>query len=217
MKTGTWLKMLLLIWFLALAALGAEEAGLPSSFEPEGKPVLIVRKNQRMLVVVQAGDPGLVGDKAMKALYGVFFKYATEDEKNAPMEPRVRWTLSHARSQERTWIGKYALPISDAFPLPEGKTARLEVWQYGLVAETLHQGPYETEAGSMAELSAFLAGNGFAVTDGLEEQYLVGRGNFPLEKPECYRTLLRYRVGSIPGLAQGPCRPGNPSGGNLPF
>jgi hypothetical protein len=170
-----------------------------------------------MLVVVRTGDPGLVGDKAMRALYGVFFKYATEAEKNAPMEPRVRWTLSHARSQERTWIGRYALPVSDAFPLPEGKTARLEVWQYGLVAETLHQGPYETEAGSMAELSSFLARNGFAVTDGLEEQYLVGRGTFPPEKPECYRTLLRYRVGSLPALPKARSRTGNFASGNLPF
>lgn len=205
MKIDTWLAMLLLLWFLTLAAHGAEP--LPPASEPDTSPVLLVRKNQRMLVVVQAGDPGLVGEKAMRTLYGFFFRYATEAEKNALMIPRVRWSLSHARSQERTWIGKYALPVSDAFPLPEGKAARLETWKYGLVAETLHQGPYETEAGSMAELSAYLAGNGFTITDGLEEEYLVGRGTSPPEKPECYRTLLRYRVGNVPGIPREFFRP----------
>jgi hypothetical protein len=51
---------------------------------------------------------------------------------------------------------------------PSGKIHE-EVWEYGLVAEVPHIGPYKTEAADIAALKGFVARNGFRVKDGPEE------------------------------------------------
>jgi hypothetical protein len=162
-----------------------------------GKPVLTVLKNQRMLVVTMAGDPSKVGDKAMKILYGIFFRNATEAEKNAPLSPRVRWILSSPDAPRSEWIGKYALPVSPEFPGPRSGAAYTEEWRYGLVAQMLHAGAYEKEYGSIAALKDFIARNGFTISGDFEEEYVQGRGTFYEGAPESYRTVLRFPVDNI--------------------
>jgi hypothetical protein len=162
-----------------------------------GKPVLTVMKNQRMLVVTLAGDPAEVGDKAMRILYGSYFRNATEAEKNAPLSPRVRWVLSSPDAPKAGWIGKYALPVSPEFPEPRSGAAYTEEWRYGLVAQMLHVGAYENESGTIAALNDFIARNGFTVSGDFEEEYLLGRGTFHEGAPESYRTLLRFPVDDI--------------------
>jgi hypothetical protein len=162
-----------------------------------GAPVLTVMKNQRMLVVTMAGDPAKVGDKAMKTLYGIYFRNATEAEKNAPMSPRVRWASSPLGAPGAEWIGKYALPVSLEFPEPRSGSAYTEEWHYGLVAQLLHVGAYEKENGTVAALKDFIARNGFTVSGDFEEEYLQGRGTFYEGAPGTYRTLLRFPVENI--------------------
>jgi hypothetical protein len=161
-------------------------------------PTIAVMKNQRMLVVTLKGDPEKVGDGAMRLLYSAFFRNATEAEKNAPLSPRVRWTLSPLDARKRDWIGNYALPISAGFRLTEenGK-ALIQDWRYGLVAEILHEGAYAEEPASIALLKDFIARNGFTVAGDFEEEYLQGRGTFYQGAPSGYRTLLRYPVENI--------------------
>lgn len=165
--------------------------------DAEGAPVLTVMKNQRMLVVTMAGDPAKVGDKAMKTLYGIYFRNATEAEKNAPMSPRVRWASSPLGAPGAEWIGKYALPVSPEFPEPRSGGAYTEEWHYGLVAQTLHVGAYEKENGTVAALKDFIARNGFTVSGDFEEEYLQGRGTFYEGAPGTYRTLLRFPVENV--------------------
>lgn len=162
-----------------------------------GKPVLTVMKNQRMLVVAMAGDPAKVGDKAMKILYGIYFRNATEAEKNAPLAPRVRWALSSFEAPKAEWVGKYALPVSPEFPDPRSGAAYTEEWHYGLVAQMLHVGAYEKEPGTIGVLKDFIARSGFTVSGDFEEEYLQGRGTFHEGGPESYRTLLRFPVENI--------------------
>jgi hypothetical protein len=186
-----------LILFLAFAAsaASAEDAAAPP-LQP-GVPRLTVLKNQRMLVVTMKGDPSKTADKAVKTLYGAFFRSATEAEKNAPLEPRVRWSFASPGTPRKDWIGEYALPVSQDFPAAVEGTARVEEWRYGLTAEILHVGPYAKETASIAILKDFIARNGYAVFGDLEEAYLQGPATFYDGKPEGYRTLIRFPVGNI--------------------
>jgi hypothetical protein len=187
--------LLLLPLFLALAVSGAETPAAAAGEKP--KPGITVMKNRRMLVLTLKGDPAKVGDKAMHILYGAFFKSATEAEKNAPIVPRVRWAFSPWEARKRDWIGSYGLPVSDDFRQPENGAVRVEEWRYGLVAEILHIGPYETEAASVLILKDYIAANGFTVSGDFEEEYLQGRGTLNGGSPGEYRTILRYQVDNI--------------------
>lgn len=182
------------ILFLAGAAMGAEKSASQSALSP----AISVMKNQRMLVVTLKGDPDKVAEKALRILYGAFFRNATEAEKNAPISPRVRWSLSPMDARKKDWIGNYALPVSDGFRLEDGSgMARIQDWRYGMVAEILHEGPYADEAASLAVLKDFIARNGFTVAGDFEEEYLQGRGTFYDGPPSSYRTLLRYPIENI--------------------
>lgn len=212
MNRRTGLIILTLPLFLAWAAWGAGGAGGAGGAKTPAadqgakiEPAITVRKNQRMLVVTMKGDPAKVRDKAMKILYGAFFRNATEAEKNMPIIPRVRWAFSAPQARKRDWIGSYALPISIDFTEPGDGTARIEDWNYGLVAEILHIGPYEKEAASIGILKDHIAANGFTISGDFEEEYLQGRGilsesasqGFSEVSPEAYRTILRYQVDNI--------------------
>ncbi|GEM_PF-364177 len=195
MKRQTGRNLYLLLLIPAFAAFGAGN-GKPMA-PADTHPAITVMKNQRVLVVTLTGDPGKVADKAMKILFGAFFRNATEAEKNAPIIPRVRWSFSPLDARKRDWIGNYALPVSDAFPDPKDGQARVEEWRYGLVAEILHRGPYENESRSIDALKDYIAANGFTIAGDFEEEYLQGRGTLYEGKPEGYLTVLRYRIENI--------------------
>lgn len=189
----------IVLFFMAMSVF-AEGKPAPAGSEAEtvpGKAILTVRKNQRMLVVSVAGDPCKVGNKAFRTLLGIYFRGATEAEKNAPILPRVRWVLSTLDAQRRDWIGNYALPVSDAFPVSRSGEVRIEDWHYGMVAEVLHAGPFNAEPRTLATLMDFIAKSGFAVSGDLEEEFPQGTEPFTRRDSQAFRSLLRIPVEGI--------------------
>lgn len=194
MKTRT-LAALAILPFLALAAFGSGH-DLDRS-DPARTPKVTVHKNQRMLVVMAKGDPEKAGDAAMKILFREFFRNATEAEKNAPIAPRVRWTISAPDVRKKDWIGKYALPVSADFPETDGGGTVIEEWRYGLTAELLHIGKSAAKPASIEILKGYIARNGFAIAGDFEEEYIQGKATFFEGRPEDYRTLLRFPIMGI--------------------
>lgn len=187
--------ILLLTLLLAPASLSCAEPTLGRSPETASAfPTIRVEKNQRMLALVVKGDPERNGDSAVRALLRYFFRGAGEDEKNAPVRPRVRWALRSPTLPRSSWIATYALPVSETFPEPARGPAVIVTWPYGLIAEGAYSGPYAKAQPEIDSLRAYVARSGFALIGGLEEEFERGRGTLYQGHPETYRTIIRYRI-----------------------
>jgi hypothetical protein len=172
----------------------AEPALTPAPDAEMAFPAIRVEQNQRMLALAVKGDPERNGDSAVKALLRYFFRGAGEAEKNAPVHPRVRWTLRSPAVPRAAWIATYALPVSESFPEPPRGPASILIWQYGLIAESAYTGPYAGARSAIDSLKAYVARSGFSLIGGMEEEYDRGRGTLYQGHPEAYRTLIRYRI-----------------------
>lgn len=135
---------------------------------------------QRVAVMESRGDPAKVAPELVPRLYAAV---------RAPAPLRARWPNAHLAPKDE-WIGLWALPVAD--DVTEVAGAQIEEWEYGQVAEIVHEGPYETEQESIAKLQAFVAEQGLELVGPHEEEYLTPPGVDP------QRTLIRYRVSSRP-------------------
>jgi hypothetical protein len=178
--TVTWLSVLVL-------AQGPQDL---KSYESLKEPR--IRLNvppQKMLVVESKGNPNITGKEAFGLLFKVFF--SIQGARMAP--PRTRW-LSALTTPQDSWVGLYALPLPDQVAeLPPGSEGtRIEVWDYGDVAEILHIGPYNEEAPTVEKLMKFVQEQGYAIAGPHEEEYLKGPGM--AASPADYWTIIRYQV-----------------------
>jgi effector-binding domain-containing protein len=195
MKKRNWMPM------LALAAPMLLWAQPDTAYGEPGVPRLTNLPPQRVLAIEAQGDPDRVAGDAFKALFRVFHSGADKAERRRQGHPMARWETAQLDSAKSGWKGSYALPISEAFPAPPPGKVRDTIWQYGLTAEILHAGSYDTENGDIAALKAFIARNGLAATGSHEEVYLRGPGMLFKGKEANYRTLIRYsveRIGDVP-------------------
>jgi hypothetical protein len=143
---------------------------------------------QKMLVVEAKGDPNVAGQQAFGLLFKVFF--SIPGAKMSP--PRARWIGDLEMSKDQ-WAGYYALPVPDAATLPpDSGGAKIEVWEYGDVAEILHSGAYADEPPTIEKLKKFIDDQGYQIAGPHEEEYLRG----PESGPDTagYRTIIRYQV-----------------------
>lgn len=159
-------------------------------------PVIGEMPAQTMAVVVTKGDPNVVGETVLPALYGAVYtlkfqlkKSGKEDFKVSGL--RARWPDAHLLPKDQ-WTGLWALPIPDGtteipkkVPEPDVK---IEVWEYGTVAEILHIGPYSEEGPTVEKLHKFIAESGYEIAGGHEEEYLT--------RPDAkvVKTVIRYPV-----------------------
>jgi hypothetical protein len=159
-------------------------------------PVIVEKPAQTMAVVVSKGDPNVVGEQVFPALYGAVYtlkfalkKAGKEDFKVTGL--RARWPDAHLLPKDQ-WTAYWALPIPDGttelpkkVPEPEVK---IEVWQYGTVAEILHLGPYTEEGPTVQKLHQFIAESGYELAGVHEEEYLT--------RPDAknQKTIVRYPV-----------------------
>jgi effector-binding domain-containing protein len=72
--------------------------------------------------------------------------------------------------------------VDEAYP------AQVQEWEYGTVAEILHEGSYAEEGRAVSRLQKYMAEQKFEVLGPHEEEYLS-----PPDAP-IPRTLIRYRV-----------------------
>jgi hypothetical protein len=186
------MKIKTVIWIIVFTA--AATSGLSQSGQNLGQydvlkePRIAQMPPQKMLVVEMKGDPNVAGQQAFGLLFKVFF--SIQGAKMAA--PRARW-LESLTTPKSDWTGLYALPVPEQASLPVGSGgARIEVWQYGDVAEILHSGSYADEAPTIQRLTKFIAEKGYAVAGPHEEEYLKGPESGPNTAE--YRTIIRYQV-----------------------
>lgn len=145
-----------------------------------------------MAVVRTAGDPGVVAQPAIAALF------AAATALGGPRGAlRARWPDAGHAPREH-WTGIWALPIAPgATAVPQVVPTchvDIETWAYGTVAEILHEGPYATESASIQVLHDHIAARGYQVVGPHEEEYLT-MPNVPLP-----RTVIRYPVARLAGI-----------------
>jgi hypothetical protein len=158
-------------------------------------PQLLEMPAQTMAMIVTHGDPNTVGGPAFKALYGAVYslKFALKKAGRvfqvAPL--RARWPDAHLVPKDQ-WEGDWGLPIPDdttaLVQKVPGDEVRIERWEYGLVAQILHTGPFSTEGPTIQRLHDFIAAQGYEIAGAHEEEYLT-----PLTA-KVQKTLIRYPI-----------------------
>lgn len=151
--------------------------------------------SQRMAVVYTKGDPNKVASQAVSALYGSVYKLKFTLKKQGKDFKvgalRARWPNAYLAPKDE-WLGIWGLPIpEDTVSLPQkihGVEVKVEMWEYGAVAEALHVGPFSTEPATVKRLQDFVAEKGYEIAGTHEEEYLT-RPNAKVQK-----TFIRYPV-----------------------
>jgi len=168
-----------------------------SEYDKLLEPQINVKPDQNMLVIESKGDPNQAG-AVMKDLFKSFYALKKHHKNVQPAAPRARWIAQFDQSKDQ-WIGLWALPLPDDVnaltglkEIPTG--LKIEVWQYGAVAEILHVGPYSTEPSTIKKLMEYIEKNGYTIVGPHEEEYLKGPGMFGKGNPEKYKTIIRYQV-----------------------
>ena len=122
----------------------------PAAYEHLSEPRIVERTDERVLEVRAVGDPDEVGGPAFGLLFQLYFSSGAATG-FAPPAARARWQEGLDRIPRGEWTGRYALPLPetvDSLPPhspPDGVTASIAMWEYGIVAEILHIGPYDAE------------------------------------------------------------------------
>jgi hypothetical protein len=158
-------------------------------------PQILEMPAQTMAVVITHGDPNVVGQGVFPALYGAVYplkfalKKAGRDFKVGAL--RARWPDAHLVPKDQ-WTGIWGLPIPDDTTALTQKVPEVEVkivrWEYGLVAQILHLGPYSTEGPTIQRLHEFIAEQGYAIAGPHEEEYLT-----PMTA-KVQKTIIRYPI-----------------------
>ena len=168
---------------------------MPTKLKPF-TPVISEMPAQTMAVVVTKGDPNVVGAQVFPALYGAVFTLKFQLKKSGQGDFKVsglraRWPDLHIMPKDQ-WTGLWALPIPDGttdipkkVPEPD---VRIEVWEYGTVAEILHLGSYSEEGPTIEKLRKFIAESGYEIAGVHEEEYLTR----PTAK--VVKTIIRYPI-----------------------
>jgi hypothetical protein len=159
------------------------------------EPQIIEMPSQNMAVVYSKGDPNKVGTQVMPALYGSVYKLKFAIKKKGIDFKvgvlRARWPDALIVPKDR-WTGIWGLPIpDDVTSLPQkvsGIEVKIEVWQYGIVAQIFHIGPFSTEMPAVQLLHNFIAENGYEIAGAHEEEYLT------TPKAKVQKTLIRYPI-----------------------
>jgi hypothetical protein len=145
-------------------------------------PRIVERPRQRMAVIDTVGDPTVVGEPALGSLFGAIAAFGLVSD-----GLRARWPNAHDHEREE-WVAHWALPVPDDVP-ELGEAIRLETWYGGLVAEILHEGPFdEQEVHAVRRLHRFIADCGYEIVGPAEEEYVTRPGD------ESKRTIIRYEV-----------------------
>ncbi len=161
-------------------------------------PELTRLSKRRVLTVTTVGIPSKVAQRAVNALFGT--AYGTKFKVYAPLKKKMevgrlscRWVNAH-KAPPSKWEARWGLEVSGFVAGRELRQAdprkRIQVkdWEYGLVAQILHKGPYAEEWPSIEKLHTFIAEKGYRIAGPHEEEYLT--------RPDVKvpRTIIRYRI-----------------------
>ncbi len=178
----------LILFFFVYTVLYTSFFGLPDvdqqrDSSSETDPQIIEMPARKMAVVYTKGDPNVVVQQAMPALYGSVMGLGRELAKKGIKfqmgAPCARWpNITDAPRDE--WIGIWGLPIpeeSESIPqTSKDIEVKIEVWEYGTMAQILHIGPFETEPATVEILMNFVSEMGYEMKGAHEEEYLTMPG-----------------------------------------
>jgi hypothetical protein len=163
---------------------------------PVNGPEIVLLPSQRMAALYVKGRPDQVLPGAIvalrKSLYALKFLHAREGGPDFTMDRvRVRFPDAHLLPVMQ-WTTVVGVPVPDttqALPrLVGGEPVRLELWEYGPVAQ-IGCGSTDADLGRLAEtLHRFIADSGHVVVGVHEEEYLAG------DDGALTAAVIRYRV-----------------------
>ncbi|MHB1001001.1 MAG: GyrI-like domain-containing protein [Armatimonadota bacterium] len=160
------------------------------------EPVIYEKPSQTMAVVVCKGNLNTTGEYVFPALFGAVYGLKMSMKKSGlgnftVTGLRARWPDAHLVTKDE-WTAIWALPIPDGTESLPKKVAepdvKIEVWEYGTVAEILHIGPYTEEGPTVERLHKFIEESGYELSGAHEEEYLTS------PKAKVQKTLIRYVV-----------------------
>ena len=162
---------------------------------PPPQPEILDMPSQKMAVVYTKGDPSVAGAQKVPAIFASVNAVIPEYKEKGIEFPRealrARWPDLGYLPREQ-WTGIWGLPIPHAVDsLPqevEGIEVKIEVWDYGKVAQILHLGPYANEGPTIERLKEFVAKSGYEIIGTHEEEYITLPG---AADP---KTIIRYRI-----------------------
>lgn len=161
-------------------------------------PMLSVLPERKMLTITSVGDPNLVMEKNMKALYGTAYgtKMKVYKPKGLVMslgKLTAHWPDAHLKPKAQ-WTGIWGVEVpefvtaSDLLQKDPQLPVKLEVWEGGDFAEILHLGPYSEEGPSVQKLHDYIAETGHAIAGPHEEEYLTS------PDAKLMKTIIRYKI-----------------------
>ena len=160
------------------------------------EPQILEMPARKMAAVYGKGTPGEVFPQVLPALYGSVYTLKFDlKKKGLPAFKvsglRARYPDAHLVPMDE-WTHVIGLPIpEDTTALPQkvgGAEVKIEVWEYGTIAQILHLGPYNQEEANIERLRQFIEDSGYEIIGVHEEEYLT--------RPDAKvpRTIIRYRV-----------------------
>ena len=161
-------------------------------------PMISKLPDRKVISVSSVGDPNIVMEPYMKALYGAAYwaKMKVYKPKGVVMplgKLAARWPDAHLKPKDK-WTGIWGVAVPD-YVTDKDLTqkdpkikATVEVWKGGEYAEILHLGKYTEEGPTIEKLHEFVKESGYKLAGPHEEEYLT--------KPDAknMKTIIRYLV-----------------------
>ena len=161
-------------------------------------PTLTKLADRRVISVTSIGDPNVVMEPYMKALYGAAYwaKMKVYKPKGVKMELGklvAQWPDAHLKPKDK-WTGVWGVPVPDYVSDKDltqkdpNIKVKVEVWKGGESAEILHLGAYTEEGPTIQKLHDFVKESGYKLAGPHEEEYLT--------KPDAknMKTIIRYLI-----------------------
>ena len=162
----------------------------------KAEPQILEMPAQEMAVVYAKGAPDKVFPAVMPALYGSVFTLKFDLKKKGL--PTFKVSGLRARYPDAHFVPKDEWTHIIGLPIPEGTTSlpqkvsgtevKIEAWQYGTVAQTLHLGSYDQETATVERLQRFIEDSGYEIAGIHEEEYLTS------PDAKVIKTIIRYPV-----------------------
>ncbi|MFA5926590.1 MAG: GyrI-like domain-containing protein [Patescibacteria group bacterium] len=154
-------------------------------------------EDRKVVTVTSVGDPNVVMEPYMKALYGAVYyaKMKVYKPKGIKMELgklTAFWPDAHLKSKSE-WTGIWGVPVPDYVTEKDITQkdpkilAKVDVWRGGECAEVLYIGTYADEGPTIQALHDFITASGYEIAGQHEEEYLTKPG------PKA-KTIIRYLV-----------------------
>ena len=154
--------------------------------------------DRKVVTVTSTGDPNVVMEPYMKALYGGVYhaKMKVYKPKGVKMELgklSAFWPDAHLKPKAE-WTGIWGVQVpeyvteQDIVQKDPKIKVSVETWKGGDCAEILHLGAYTEEAPTIKMLHDFIEKEGYKLAGPHEEEYLTS------PKAKVMKTIIRYLI-----------------------